>query len=104
MRYVAAALLFLVAGAFVEYLWFGVLCCLGAWMYCREATGNRLLLWFLGTLSLSVVNGNAWGLAALPIVLAASRMTLRLRRSKRVFYLFYPAHLLMLLAVRQTWF
>jgi hypothetical protein len=63
-----------------------------------------LLLWFLGTLSLAVVNGNAWSLAAIPIVLAASRVTLRLPRLKWAFYAFYPAHLLVLLVVRLEWF
>jgi hypothetical protein len=103
-RYALAVGLFVIGGAFVEYLWLGVLCCLGAWLYCRNPSPSRLLLWFLGTLSLAVVNGNAWSLAAIPIVLAASRVTLRLPRLKWAFYAFYPAHLLVLLGVRLEWF
>ena len=95
---------FMLGGAFVEYLWMGVLCCLGAWLFCREASSSRLLLWFLGTLSLTVVNGNAWALAAIPIVLMAGRVSLRLPRQTWVFYAFYPAHLLLLLFVRLEWF
>src|ERR1700734_1007639 len=53
--YALATALFILGGAFVEYLWMGVLCCLGAWLFCREASPSRLLLWFLGTLSLTVV-------------------------------------------------
>src|ERR1022692_1411796 len=102
--YALATALFMLGGAFVEYLWMGVLCCLGAWLFCREASPSRLLLWFLGTLSLSVVNGNAWGLAAIPIVLMAGRVALRLPRQTWVFYAFYPAHLLLLLFVRLEWF
>jgi hypothetical protein len=102
--YVLAAALFILGGAFVEYLWMGVLCCLGAWLFCREASPSRLLLWFLGTLSLTVVNGNAWALAAIPIVLMASRVSLRLPRLTWAFYTFYPAHLLLLLGVRLEWF
>ncbi len=102
--YALAAALFILGGAFVEYLWMGVLCCLGAWLFAREASPSRLLVWFLGTLSLTVVNGNAWALAAIPIVLLAGRVALRLPRLTWVFYAFYPAHLLLLLGVRLEWF
>ena len=73
-RHVAAVALFVLGGAFVEYLWMGVLCCLGAWLFCREASPSRLLLWSLATLSLTLVNGNTWALAAIPIVLVAGRV------------------------------
>ena len=96
-RYSLAVALFMVGGAVVEYLWFGLIACLGAWMFCRKASSERLLLWFLGTLSLSVVNGNAWALLAIPLAWVASRVTLRLPRSKWLFYVFYPAHLAILL-------
>jgi hypothetical protein len=102
--YALAATLFLFGGAFVEYLWMGVLSCLGAWLFCRDASTGRLLLWFLGTLSLTVVNGNAWALAAIPMVLLAGRISVRLPRLTWVFYAFYPAHLLLLLGVRWEWF
>jgi hypothetical protein len=103
-NYVLAIALFLLGGALVEYLWMGVLCCLGAWLFCREATPSRLLLWFLGTLSLTLVNGNAWALLAVPIVLMASGIALRLPRLTWAFYAFYPTHLLVLLGVRLEWF
>ncbi len=102
--YGLAVVLFLFGGAFVEYLWMGVLSCLGAWLFCRDASPSRLLLWFLGTLSLTVVNGNAWALAAIPIVLGAGRIAFRLPRLTWVFYAFYPAHLLALLGIRWEWF
>jgi TraX protein len=103
-NYVLAIVLFLVGGALVEYLWMGVLCCLGAWLFCREASPSRLLLWCLGALSLTVVNGNAWALVAIPIVLVAGRISFRLPRLTWAFYAFYPAHLLILLGVRLEWF
>jgi TraX protein len=102
--YALATALFILGGAFVEYLWMGVLCCLGAWLFCRAASPSRLLLWFLGTLSLTVVNGNTWALVAIPIVLMAGRVVLRLPRRTWVFYTFYPAHLLLLIIVRLEWF
>jgi hypothetical protein len=102
--YALAVMLFLFGGAIVEYLWMGVLSCLGAWLFCRDASPSRLLLWFLGTLSLTVVNGNAWALVAIPMALMAGPITLRLPRLTWVFYAFYPAHLLLLLGVRLQWF
>jgi TraX protein len=103
-NYALAIVLFLVGGALVEYLWMGVLCCLGAWLFCREASPSRFLLWCLGALSLTVVNGNAWALVAIPIVLVVGRISFRLPRLTWAFYVFYPAHLLILLGVRLEWF
>jgi hypothetical protein len=103
-RYALAIALFILGGAVVEYLWMGVLCCLGAWLFCRKASFPRLLLWILGTLSLTVINGNTWALTALPIVLMAGRMPHRLPRQTWLFYGFYPAHLLVLLFIRFAWF
>jgi hypothetical protein len=102
--YALAIALFILGGAVVEYLWMGVLCCLGAWLFCRKASFPRLLLWILGTLSLAVINGNTWALMALPMVLIAGRMPHRLSRQTWLFYGFYPAHLLVLLFIRLAWF
>lgn len=104
LRYTAAVALFVLAGALVEYLWMGVLCCLGAWLFCREASPRRLFLWSLATLSLTLVNGNTWALVAIPIVLIAGRVPQALPRRTWFFYGFYPAHLLLLLIVRLEWF
>ena len=103
-RYALAVALFILGGAVVEYLWMGVLCCLGAWLFCRKASLPRLLLWILGTLSLTIINSNTWALAALPIVLMAGRMPHHLSRQTWLFYGFYPAHLLLLLFIRLAWF
>lgn len=103
-RLAAAVALFLVAGAFVEFLWFGVACCLGAWAYCREPSYKRLLLWILGTLSLSVVNGNAWALASIPLLLCVTKLNLRVPRWRWAFYVLYPVHLLAILIVKLQWF
>jgi hypothetical protein len=103
-RYALAIALFILGGAVVEYLWMGVLCCLGAWLFCRKASFPRLLLWILGTLSLTLINGNTWALAALPIVLVAGRVPHRLSRQTWLFYGFYPSHMLLLLFIRLAWF
>jgi TraX protein len=103
-RYALAITLFVLGGAVVEYLWMGVLCCLGAWLFCRKPSFPRLVLWIFETLSLTVINGNTWALAALPIVLMAGRMPRSLSRQTWLFYGFYPAHLMLLLLIRLVWF
>jgi hypothetical protein len=103
-RCAAAVALFLVGGALVEFLWFGVACGLGAWAFCRKPTELRLGIWILTTLSLSVVNQNAWAIAAIPFILGASKLTLRTPRIKWAFYALYPFHLLVFMIVRREWF
>ena len=103
-RLAAAVALFLVAGAFVEFLWFGVAYCLGAWAYCRKRSWSRLGLWILATLSLSVVNGNAWALASIPLLLCVTRLNVRVPRWRWAFYALYPVHLLAILIVKLQWF
>jgi hypothetical protein len=102
-RRALAFVLFVFGGAFVEYLWMGVLCCLAAWLFCREASPSRLGVWVLATLSLTVVNSNTWALAAIPIVLVAGQVPHRLPRQTWLFYAFYPLHLLLLLIIRWEW-
>ena len=53
LRVAIASVLFLVAGAFVEFWWFGVLSCIGAWAVCRQPTPGRLGLWTLATAALA---------------------------------------------------
>lgn len=101
-RVAAAVALFVVAGAFVEFWWFALACCLAAWAYCREPSIKRLVIWGLATASLFVVNQNLWSLVALPIILTAAHLPLKVPRSRWVFYVFYPAHLLALLVVQKV--
>jgi len=97
---IAAAALFIGAGAFVEFWWFGVASCVAAWAYCRRPTAGRALVWILATASLGVVNGNLWALMAVPVVFAAAHVDLQTPRVGGFFYLYYPGHLCALLALR----
>lgn len=93
IRIAIAALLFMMAGAFVEFWWFGLLCCLGAWAFCRRPTPGRLVCWTLATASLWIVNRNFAAVAALPLIWAASRVEIPMKRRRWLFYGAYPAHL-----------
>lgn len=50
--------------------------------------------------SLWFINGNFWGLVALPLVVGAMHVDLRLPRLRWVFYAYYPLHLAALLLIR----
>lgn len=88
-----AALAVAAGGTLVEFWWFGVLACLGAWWYCRRPTRGRLMLWALALGSLWLVNGNLAALAALPLLWNATRVDLPVGRRRWFFYGFYPVHL-----------
>jgi len=92
-RITLASLAFVVAGALVEFWWFGVLSCLGAWAHCRRPTPLRLGLWILALASLWIVNRNFAAMAVLPLLWSATRVDIPLERSRWIFYAFYPLHL-----------
>ncbi|MDM0108019.1 TraX family protein [Variovorax sp. J22R24] len=98
----AAAAVFLVGGAIVEFWWPALLCCLGAWAFFRRPSVAGLALWALAVASLAVVNGNFAALFALPLVGGAAQVDVPLRRSRWVFYAFYPAHLSLLALARSA--
>lgn len=100
-RFVLALVALAVSGALVEFLWFGLLACLGAWHYCRQPTAGRLAMWALALCSLWFVNRNLCALAALPLLWAASRIELPVARRRWFFYAFYPVHLALIWGWRQ---
>jgi len=102
LNIVIATGLFIIGGALVEFWWFAVLYCVGAWAYCRAASVGRLLFWMSATATLAIVNGNHWALAALPLIFLAPRLALWMPRHQRAFYLYYPVHLAALLAVQKA--
>jgi len=99
-RIAVAGALFVFAGALVEFWWFGVLACLLAWVYCKRPTVGHLIAWTAATAALGVVNGNLWSLAALPLVLLAPHVQLRVPRHQHWFYAYYPVHLAIILAAQ----
>lgn len=99
-RLAAAVALILVGGAFVEYVWIGVLCCLAAWSFCRRATLARLIIWVWCTALLAIINRlDFWALVAVPTVLVVSHLRSDLPRTKWAFYTLYPVHLAVLLLI-----
>ena len=95
-RLVAAAAVFIVGGALVEFWWLGPAVCLLAWAYCRRPSWLTLALWIGALASLYVINRNLWALTALPLVFAAGQVKLNVPRGRLGFYGYYPAHLAVL--------
>jgi hypothetical protein len=96
---VLAVVGFVIGGALVEYFWFGLFCCWGSYSFCRRPNLTTFSVWVLSVLLLTMVNGNLWALAAIPLLLLAAKLTITLPRSKWAFYVFYPLHLVLILVV-----
>ena len=85
--------LFILGGALVEFWWPALAIAVGAWSYFRGPNWTALLFALAGLVSLYVINKNLWALAALPLLVLASRVDLPVPRMRWVFYAFYPLHL-----------
>jgi TraX protein len=91
---------FCAGGLLAEYFYPGLVMVVAAWAYCREPNGRRLLVWVLSVAMLMLINANFWALAAVPCLLLATRVDLRLPRLRWLFYAFYPLHLAALWCLR----
>jgi hypothetical protein len=96
-----AVVLVLVGGFFVEFGWFGIMVVIGAYQFFSNPSRVRALALFGWVLSLGLVNGNQWGVLALPLVWILSVSGIELPRLRWAFYAFYPAHLAVLVAIER---
>lgn len=82
-------------GFVVDYQWFGLLAILGPYWLMRR---GESVLWglLLAILCMVPINGNAWALLALPLFLGVSLLEGSASRLKWLFYVGYPAHLVLL--------
>jgi hypothetical protein len=88
-----SAVAILIGGSVVEFYWAAPLVTLAWWCWWRRWS-LAAFLWLLASFgALCLVNGNAWALVALPLVLLARNVAWTLQRRPWAFYVFYPAHL-----------
>lgn len=99
-RTIAAAITFGVGGCLVEFGLPAIGLCVAVWFYVRRPTLCRLALGVICLASLQIFNGNAWALAAFPLLFTIHRWTFKLKRCRWLFYLYYPAHLQALWLIR----
>ena len=64
------------------------------------AAADIVAAWVLAVASLWLLNFNFWALTAVPTLLLATRVDLRVPRVRWVFYAFYPVHLAVLWGLR----
>jgi hypothetical protein len=98
---IAAAVLFALGGAVVEFCWYGVAYVVATWCYCRTRGTIAALAAGAALASLVIVNHNLWALAAVPVLVMARQVSVKLPRLGMFFYAYYPAHLAGLLVIRQ---
>lgn len=98
--YTLAVTVFVVGGSSVEFWWPGLALGVGTWWYCRRPGWMPATLAVGSLAGLYLVNGNFWALAAGPLVLGAGKLDLRVPRVKWVFYIYYPLHLAVILAIK----
>ncbi|MEW8437606.1 MAG: TraX family protein [Candidatus Thiodiazotropha taylori] len=101
-REYTVAILFLFAGGiFVEYFWSGLLFGVSIWAYFRYR--NWYLFLGVGIPALGLIcllNGNLWAITSIPIILVLSTIRIKILRIRHIFYLLYPLHLGLILAVQ----
>ena len=95
-----AAVVFIVGGALVEYWWPALLLAVASWAYAQRPTTKRLAALICTLVALAPINGNLWAIAALPVILGAPHLHVTMRRRATLFYVYYPAHLAAVWAVR----
>src|SRR5581483_1477745 len=88
-----ATLATVIVGAFVEFHWPGLVYVLAAYHYCARRTPASCCVWLASTAALTLENGNAWALAAIPLLFLFRGIAPPIPRLKWVFYAFYPLHL-----------
>lgn len=86
-----------IGGAFVDYAWPGVLVVVAAGVLAKDPRkAQHQAMFALALLALCWFNGNAWALAALPIVAVAGSLPVTLPRWRWTFLGYYAAHLAVL--------
>lgn len=98
-RDVAAVVLFLVGGLFVDYQWTGVALIVAGWAYFRTGTRTAAAATLVALVGLAWPNGTFWALAALPVIAAVEMVSPHVPRLRWAFYAYYPAHLVLLALV-----
>ena len=91
---------FLIGGSVVEFWWPALVLGVSVWTYTKPPTGIAALAAVVALIALHAINGNDWALAALPVLILASKLHLNIPRLRWFFYAFYPAHLALIWAIR----
>ncbi|HIC9133542.1 TPA: TraX family protein [Salmonella enterica] len=95
-----ALLVFAGYGAIVEFWWPAVAMGVCIWLYYKKGRGVFILLAFVSCVLLTVINHNFYALLAIPLISIIGNIRFNLPRLKWFFYVFYPTHLYLILALQ----
>lgn len=105
----AALAVFLASGAFVDYFWPGLILLLSMYWFLRTGQAWALLVWMIALVlalplqSLLLYHAPlryaGWTIGTLPLLALASRIAIRVPRTRWLFYVYYPVHLLAIWAL-----
>ena len=99
---VVAALVFLLSGAMVEFMWPGVALVVAMYAcFARPGMASQLAV-LACLLALWPVNGNPYALLVYPLVCALALFRPSIPRLRWLFYVAYPLHLAILLALKHA--
>jgi len=88
-------------GAVVEFWWPALVLGLAAFSYLKAPSVKAAAGVLLGCAALWFINRNNFALLALPLFILACNVRINAPRMKWLFYGYYPAHLFVILVVRQ---
>ena len=92
-RPLGALSLGLASGFVVEFWWPAIGTTVAAWYFCRSPSWRSALAWACWISSLTLINGNTWAFACVPLIALAAHTNVAVPRMKWAFYAYYPAHL-----------
>jgi len=101
----AALMIFVIGGAITEFWYFGVAVFLTSKRYVTDPNDKNFFWLLMAVSSLYIVNGNFWAagviaLIMLAIVFSQNNINLpNITRCRKLFYVYYPAHITLLVFV-----
>ena len=99
---IVAGIVFIIGGSSVEFWWPSIAIGVAVWSYCKTPSLHSIFIAIAALAALRVINGNDWALAVIPIAVLSCFVTVPMPRFQWAFYIFYPLHLSVLLAITKT--
>lgn len=97
VNYCLALLTFALGGVLSEFWWLGIAFVFGLWLFFRWNTLAGLLLALVSLVGFYDINNSHWALLFVPFIGVYKWIPFTAKRSRSLFYFYYPAHLAVIL-------